>query len=111
MNKYIVLILIAITISSFSQILLKRSALQKHVGFLDEYLNFRVVFGYGMMLLSTLLIVLAYRGTDYKNGPILESLGYILVMILSFFFFRERISKRKLCGYILILFGIIIFYI
>ena len=110
MNRYIGFMVAAVVISSFSQILLKKSAGQKHASFLKEYLNLWVIAGYGMMVLSTLATILAYRGMDYKNGPIIESLGYILVMVLSFLILKERIGKRKLIGYGLILMGVIIFY-
>lgn len=110
-NKYIILMFLAVIISSFSQILLKKSAKKEYNSFLQEYLNPLVIIGYGMMFISTFTVLLAYRGIDYKNGPIIESLGYILVMVLSFVFFKEKISKKKLIGYVLILLGVIVFYI
>lgn len=111
MNKYYLMMIGAVIISSFSQILLKKSAKQKHDSFIREYLNPYVIAGYGNMVLSTLLIIAAYRGLDYKNGPIIESLGYILVMVLSYVFFKEKVSGRKILGYALILLGVVVFYI
>ena len=64
-----------------------------------------------MMIISTVLTIFAYKGLEYKNGPIIESLGYILVMVLSYYFFKEKITKRKLLGNLLILLGIVVFYI
>lgn len=64
-----------------------------------------------MMVISTVLTILAFRGLDYKNGPIIESLGYIFVMILSRMFLKEKITKKKILGNALILLGIIVFYI
>ncbi len=63
-----------------------------------------------MMVLSTLLTVFAYRGVDYKNGPVIDSVGFLLVMIWSRIFFGEKITKRKTLGNILILAGILVFY-
>ncbi len=111
MNKYYLMMIGAVIISSFSQILLKKSATHKYDSFIREYMNPYVIVGYGMMVVSTLLIIAAYRGLDYKNGPIIESLGYILVMVLSYVFFREKVSGRKILGYALILLGVIVFYI
>lgn len=111
MNKYYLFMICAVVISSFSQILLKMSASRKHSSLIREYLNLYVITGYGMMVVSTLLFVAAYRGVDYKNGPVIESLGYILVMVLSYLFFKERVSKRKILGYGMILLGVLIFYI
>ena len=65
---------------------------------------------YRLMVLSTLLTVFAYRGVDYKNGPVIDSVGFLLVMIWSRIFFGEKITKRKTLGNILILAGILVFY-
>lgn len=102
---------LSVFIASFSQILLKKSAGKKYDSFVKEYLNPYVIVGYGMMVGSTILTILAYRGIAYKNGPVIESMGYILIMFLSFLFFKEPITKRKVLGNLLILLGIFIFYI
>ena len=102
----------AVIVSAFSQVLLKKSAQKKYSSVLREYLNVYVIVGYGMMALTTVLTVFAYStGLDYKNGPVIESLGYVLIMILSLAFFGEKITKRKLLGNCLVILGIIIFYI
>lgn len=109
-NKYILLLILSVVIASFSQILLKKSAQKKYSSFIREYLNPYVIIGYGMMVLSTIVTILAYHGVEYKNGPVVESLGYILIMILSFLFFKEPITKRKVLGNVLVLLGILVFY-
>ena len=111
MNNYIWFLLASVTVAAFSQILLKMSARKTYPSVIREYLNPHVIIGYGMMVLSTVLTILAYRGLDYKNGPVIESLGYILVMILSLIFFGEKITRRKLLGNLLILAGIFVFYL
>lgn len=111
MNKYIGLLLISVVISSCSQILLKKSAMREYKSIIFEYINPLVIIGYGMMVVSTITTILAYRGIEYKNGPVIESLGYLLVMILSFFFFKEKITKKKLIGNAIILLGIFVFYL
>lgn len=111
MNKYFFIFVAGVVIASFSQIILKMGARKKYSSVIREYLNPYVIIGYGMMMLTTLTSVIAYRGLDYKNGGVIESLGFILVMLLSSFFFGEKISKRKLLGNLLILVGIYIFYI
>lgn len=102
---------LSVLVASFSQILLKKSAGRKYDNFIKEYLNPYVIIGYGMMVGSTILTIFAYRGIAYKNGPVIESLGYILIMFLSYLFFKEPITKRKVLGNLLILLGIFIFYI
>lgn len=108
---YWLLLISSVVIASFSQILLKKSARINYNSRIKEYLNIYVILGYSMMVVSTILTIFAYRGLDYKNGPVIESIGYILVMVLSLIFFNEKISKNKIIGNILILLGIFVFYL
>lgn len=108
---YYILYLASVTIAAFSQLLLKKSANRPHDSFLKEYLNPYVIGGYGLLVVSMLLTIGAYRGLAYKNGPIIESLGYVLVMLLSGIFLKERINSRKIVGTALILTGILVFYL
>lgn len=101
----------SVIIASTSQILLKKSALKKYDSFLKEYMNPYVIIGYGMMFLSMFLTIFVYSGMAYKNVPIVESLGYVLVMILCSLFFREKITKRKIWGTALILLGVAVYYL
>lgn len=64
-----------------------------------------------MMFVSTILTIIAFKNLDYKNGPILESIGYIFMVILSRIFIKEPITKNKVIGNILILAGIVVFYV
>lgn len=110
MISYIILIT-SITIASFSQILLKKAADKQYSSPLRQYLNFYVISGYCLTFISVFLTTMAYKGLEYKNGPLIESLGFILVIILSRIFFKEKITNRKLLGMTIIIIGIIIFYL
>lgn len=101
--------LCGVTIAAFSQILLKTSANIEHDGFWKQYLNWRVIVGYFMLLASMLLAVWAYSGMDYKYGPAIESIGFVLVTILSCAILKEKLTKRKVLGNILIVGGLIVF--
>ncbi len=111
MNSYVFLLIASVLIASCSQIILKKSASKKYSSIIREYLNVRVIVGYGMMFISTILTIFAFKGLDYKNGPIIESLGYIFIMFLSRIFLKEKITKKKIIGNSLILLGILVFYI
>ncbi len=91
--------------------LLKKGATIHYRSVIREYLNVWVIAGYGLMILSTLCVIFAYRGVDYKNGAIIESLGYLLIMVLGRLFFGEKITKKKLLGNLLILAGVLVFYL
>lgn len=111
-SPWILLIALSATVASFAQILLKKSAMEPHDSIIKEYLNVKVICGYGLMFVGMFLTIIAYgRGVQYKNGPIMESIGNIWVVILSFLFFREPITRNKVLGNILILLGIVIFYL
>lgn len=110
-NEYMLVLFGAVVIASFSQVLLKKGASHIYRTKIREYLNVYVICGYGMMVVTTILNVLAYRGIEYKNGPVVESLGYVLIMVLSRLYFHEKITKNKLIGNVLILIGVFIFYI
>ena len=111
-NPWILLIALLATVASFAQVLLKKSAMEPHDNVIREYLNVKVICGYGLMFVGMFLTIFAYsRGVQYKNGPIMESIGNIWVVILSFLFFREPITKGKVLGNVLIFAGIVIFYL
>lgn len=111
MNVYFTLYLGSVTIAAVSQVLLKKSALKEYDSFWREYVNPLVIGGYGLLFFSMFLTILAFRGLDYKNGPVIESAGYVLVLLLSRIFFAEKISARKLMGTFCILGGIAVFYL
>ena len=111
-NKvYVVIFLISVFISSVSQIILKKSADIKYESRIKEYLNAKVILAYGLFLGSSLLTVLAYKGVPLSMGPILEATGYIWVSLLGMLILKERITKKKLLGLLVIVVGIVLFNI
>ena len=98
------------TIAAFAQMLLKKSAAEKHGSVLREYLNWKVIIGYGLMFAGMLLGVIGYsKGVQVKSGSVMESVGIVEVALLSAFFFKEKLTRKKVLGIILIIAGIIIF--
>lgn len=110
LDRFMLCMLLSVTIASVSQILLKKSALCKYKSVVREYFNPYVIGGYVFLFLSMLLTVYAYSGMDYKNGPVIEALGNVIVLVLSYLFFKEKISMRKLLGIACIMLGILVFY-
>lgn len=108
-SEYIIIMICSVFVASVSQILLKKSAAKEHAGFIKEYLNKFVIIGYLMLLASMFITIIAYRELPLKYGAVIESLGYVFVMILSSVFLGEKITKRKIIGNILIIVGIIVF--
>ena len=111
MNKFFLMIgLLSVVIASFSQVMLKLGAGKTYSSKIREYLNIYVIGGYGMMFVSMILTILAYSHLSFLSVPVVEAVGYVLVPVLSYFFFKERISIRKVAGILFILTGIMIYY-
>ena len=112
MNKVFFLIaLSSVTIASFSQVLLKMGAGKSYSSKIREYLNFYVITGYGMLFVSMVLTIVAYSHLSYLSVPVVEAVGYVLVPVLSYFIFKEKLSKRKILGILFILAGIVVYYL
>lgn len=105
----IVLFLLSALVSSFAQILLKKSAMKAYPNKMREYLNPLVITGYVLMFACTALVVFAYREVPLSLGPMLEASAYLYIMVLSAVFFRERITVGKVVGNLLIVGGICVF--
>lgn len=110
-SRYVVSMFLSVVVASISQVLLKKSALKTYRTVMREYFNPYVIGGYGLLVGSMLLTVYAYSGMDYKNGPVIESLGNVFVLILGRFVFGEKIRIRKVAGIVCIMAGIVIFNI
>lgn len=108
---YYALAAVSLIISSFSQILLKKAAMKQYGSFIREYLNAYVISAYMLFALALLFTTICYGGLPFKLVPLLESLGYVIVMVLAFFFFGEKITKRKVIGTVCILAGIVVFHL
>lgn len=109
MIKYICVFVGGVFISSFSQILLKKSANRTYESRIKEYLNVLVISAYGLFFFSTFLSLYAYKVIPLSMGPILEATGYLWVALLSWGVLGEKIKIRKMIGLVVILLGIIVY--
>ena len=109
---YYFIVILGIFACACSQILLKESADKNHKGWIREMLNWRVAVAYAIFFGSLLINITAMsKGVNLKDLPILESLGYIFVPVLSYLILKEKISKATIISMTLILSGIIVFYL
>lgn len=108
---YVILYIVSVFFSACSQVLLKKSANETHKNILFEYLNVKVIIGYGIFLLCTMLTMLAYRGIKLSLGPVIESTSYIYIVIFGMIFFGEKINFRRIVALILIIAGVILYSI
>lgn len=114
MNKILIysgIYILGVVISAFAQILLKKSANIKRESKIKEYLNFKTIFAYAIFFGATLCTVVAYKYVPLSMGPILGITEYLFIAILSYCLLKEKVSKRKLIGLIIIMLGVLVFSI
>ena len=96
-------------LSAVSQILLKKSAQKVYKNPLFEYLNWRVITAYGIFFGVLLLNTYAYTQVDMKYGPVIDTFTYVFVLLLSWLILKEKITKGKLIGNLIIILGVVIY--
>lgn len=100
---------LAVFASTTSQILLKTQANQTgESSFIKKFLNVRVIISYGMLFLSMLLNQIALIHVPVSVVPCITATSFIWIFLFSFIFLKERPSRRKILGVVLILAGIAI---
>ena len=101
--------LVCTVFSALSQILLKQNSRALRASPLKEYLNWRVILAY--LIFGTVLLVntYAYTNVDLKYGPVLDTFTYVFVLFFSWLVLREKITKGKLIGNLIIVAGVLIY--
>ena len=109
---YKLLVITAVFAAAGAQMLLKQGAKRAYPSFWRQYVNPWVIGGYGIMGASMLLNIFCLsRGVQVKEVSIIESLSYLFVPCLSWLFFKETISWRKAMAIIVIMVGIVVFFV
>ena len=106
--SHVFIYIFSVFISSVSQILLKTSANKKYESKIREYLNPRVIIAYGIFFIATFVTIIAYKGIPLSLGQILETTGYRWASLLGYFILKEKISRRKILGLIVVVAGIVV---
>lgn len=103
-----IVMLCANFVSSLSQILLKKSSSQKHKNRMREYCNPFVLSAYAIYGCMLILSFFSLRVLPLAWIAILESSLYVFVPILSAFFFKEKMTRKKMIAIFIIIIGVII---
>lgn len=109
LEKYILVWVISVLISSIAQVMLKAEANKKHESRMKEYLNPMVISAYGIFFLSTFLTMYALKYVPLTYSPVIEPLSYIFVPVIGVLVLKEKISRRRVLGITIMLVGIVIF--
>ena len=95
---YSCIMLGSVLISSFSQIMLKKSTQKTYESKIKEYFNPFVIIAYGLFFGCTLISMYALKVVPLSMSPILEASGYIFVAILSYIFFQGKAEQKTAIG-------------
>lgn len=107
-----ILVIFSVLFAAAAQMLLKQGARKQYSSFLRQYLNPWVIGGYGIMGCSLLLNVFCMgHGVQVKEVSIIESLSYLFVPVLSWLVFKEGITWRKAGAIVMIMVGVVVFFI
>lgn len=105
MILYFVSLLIMTLIGSVASLFLKRASGTE--GLIALIKNVELYIGGFLYLASAVLNIWILRYLDYSVVLPLTSLTYIWTMVLSYMILKEKITKKKIGGVVLILIGAI----
>ena len=109
---YYLLVIISVLSAAGAQMLLKQGAKKHYASFIRQYMNPWVMGGYAIMGCGLLLNIFCLsRGVQVKEVSIIESLSYLFVPLLSWMFFKERITWRKAGAIAVIMIGVVVFFL
>ena len=119
MIKIIVLIFLAQILDTAGQIFFKKGSVifeSSDIRSLSSYLKLAIsVFklpeiwaGFALMAVGMVSWLAALAGADISKAIPISSIQYLLVMLGSAFFLREKICREKIIGTLLITVGIIL---
>ena len=96
-------LLVMTLLGSVASLFLKRAS--GEAGIIAMIKNINLYVGGFLYLLSAVINIWVLKWLDYSVVLPLTSLTYIWTMILAYLILKEKITKRKIAGVILILIG------
>ena len=100
---YILCLLVMTLLGSMASLFLKKASCSDEI--LTIIKNRNLYIGGSLYLLSAVMNIWVLRYLEYSVVLPLTSLTYIWTMVLSYFILKEEITKKKICGLVLILVG------
>lgn len=109
---YYLIVIAGVLACSVSQLLLKRSATEHHKSRITILFNWKTILAYTVMFVTLMTNIYAMKnGVLLKDMSVLESLGFVFVPLLSMLFLSEKIERKNVLAIVLVIFGIIVFYV
>ncbi len=109
---YKLIVILAVLAAAGAQMLLKKGAAIEYPNMVRQYLNPWVIGGYAIMFLALAANIFAMScGVLVKEVSTMESLSYLFVPCLSWVIFEEKLTTKKVMAIVMIIGGIIIFFL
>ena len=108
----LLLVFIAVLLSAISQVLLKIGSAnqgKRKNSILDPYYNLHTVIAYGLLFFATIISIIALVEIPLKVFYAIASLGFVVVVVLSWMILKEEVNKKMVIGIVLIVLGIVVF--
>lgn len=102
---YFIVLLVMTLLGATASLFLKRAS--GIDGFISLIKNINLYIGGSLYLASAVLNIFILKYLDYSVVLPLTSLTYIWTMVLSYMILKEKITKKKIVGVVLILVGAI----
>lgn len=109
MRALMILMFLCTIFTAISQVLLKQSANMEHKSFIYEYLNWRVITAYFIFAMVLLINTYCHTKVPIKYGSVIDTCSYVFVLILSYVILKEKISRGKLIGNLIIILGVLVY--
>lgn len=103
MIRYYVILVFMTMIGSMASLFLKRATQTE--GYVKMLLNINLYLGGGLYFLSALLNIYVLKHLDYSVVLPLTAITYVWTMFLSALVLKEKITRKKVMGIMLILAG------
>lgn len=103
MTVYFILLIIMTLLGSVASLFLKKASGSD--GIVGMLKNINLYIGGFLYLASAVVNIIVLKKMDYSIVLPLTSITYIWTMVLSYLILKEKITKKKIGGVILILIG------
>ena len=111
MNNYILILVLLLNalVSSFSQVLLKKSAIKNNGDMISQYINPYVIISYILFLVVLFVNIFAMRFINMSVVSVFsEAVSIVFTLFMCHVFLNERLSTIKLLSMVLIIIGVIL---
>ncbi len=105
---YIGLNLLSVLLASCTQVILKKSAMNKNLSGFSYFVNPATITAYSLFLGCCLLTFYCLSHLPMITVNVLECSAYIYILFFDRIFFGKPITMRKVCGNLMIIAGIVI---